>query len=192
MKVVDGLVRIENITQKPITLHKNEHFCQMLRTQTPYRIATTTTQEMNDNKSSNDMYSTEVSLDPDHVLLPTMQLEFTQLLRQYDSVFNPKYEGYNGSCGKFEAVVNMGPVLPPQRKGRVPQYSKDKLHDLQATFDKLEAAGVFKKPEDAGVVIEYLNPSFLINKPNGGHRLVTAFADVGEILQTIPLNHARC
>ena len=29
------------------------------------------------------------------------------------------------------------------------------------------------------MTVEYLNPSFLVSKPNGGHRLVTAFEDVG-------------
>ena len=70
--------------------------------------------------------------------------EFTEVLHKYDSVFNPLYSGYNGSYGKLEAIVNMGPVLPPQRKGHVPQYSKDKLEELQATFVRLEANGVFR------------------------------------------------
>ena len=74
----------------------------------------------------------------------------------------------------------MGPVLPPQRKGRVPQYSRDKLIiELQQKFDELEAQGVFRRPEDVNVTAEYLNPSFLVKKPNGGFRLVTAFSDVG-------------
>ena len=70
-------------------------------------------------------------------------------------------------------------VLPPQRKGRVPQYSRDKLVELQQKFDELEAQGVFCRPEDVNVTAEYLNPSFLVKKPNGGFRLVTAFSDVG-------------
>ena len=65
----------------------------------------------------------------------------------------------------------MGPVEPPQRKG---QYNRGKLVELQETFDQLEDLGVFQRPEEAGVTVEYLNPSFLVKKPNGGHRLVTA------------------
>ena len=38
---------------------------------------------------------------------------------------------------------------------------------------------VFRGPEDVGVSVEYLNPSFLVRKQSGGYRLVTAFADVG-------------
>ena len=33
---------------------------------------------------------------------------------------------------------------------------------------------------------EYLNPSFLVRKPNGGHRLVTAFTDVGRYCKPSP------
>lgn len=39
--------------------------------------------------------------------------------------------------------------------------------------------GVFRRPEDVGIIVEYVNPSFLIKKTSGGFRLVTAFADVG-------------
>ncbi len=80
----------------------------------------------------------------------------------------------------------MGPVQPPQRKGRVPQYSRGQLEDLQAQFDALESLGVFRKPEDIDVDVEYVNPSFLVKKPNGGFRLVTAFADVGRYSKPQP------
>ena len=80
----------------------------------------------------------------------------------------------------------MDPVQPPQRKGRVPQYSRDKLVELQEKFDELEQCQVFRRPEDIGVTVEYLNPSFLVKKPSGGFRLVTAFADVGRYSKPQP------
>ena len=87
---------------------------------------------------------------------------FIQTLKDYDSVFNPIFSGYNGASGPFQAKVNMGPVLPPQRKGRMPQYSKTQLDELQNQFDELESLGVFRKPEDVPVSVEYVNPSFLV------------------------------
>ena len=36
------------------------------------------------------------------------------------------------------------------------------------------------------VTAEYLNPSFLVKKPNGGFRLVTAFSDVGRYSKPQP------
>jgi hypothetical protein len=81
----------------------------------------------------------------------------------------------------------MGPVQPPQRKGRLPQYARYTLVELQDKVDiSLEALGVFKRPEDLGVTVEYLNPSFLVKKPSGGFRLVTAFADVGRYSKPQP------
>ena len=74
----------------------------------------------------------------------------------------------------------------PQRKGRVPQYSRNQLVELQAKFDELEQAQVFRRPEDLGITVEYLNPSFLVKKPSGGHRLVTAFADVARYSKPQP------
>ena len=80
----------------------------------------------------------------------------------------------------------MAPVEPPQRKGCLPQYARDKLVELQEKFDHLEQLGVFQRPEDVGITVEYPNPSFLVKKPNGGSRLVTAFADVGRYSKPQP------
>ena len=53
-------------------------------------------------------------------------------------------------------------------------------------FDELEQAKVFRRPEDLGITVEYLNPSFLVKKPSGGYRLVTAFADVARYSKPQP------
>ena len=105
-----------------------------------------------------------------------IQAEFYSLMKESDSVFDPNFKGYNGAAGPFQAKVNMGPVEPPQRKGRLPQNDRGKLVLLQEKFDELEELGVFKTPEKANTTVEYLNPSFLVRKSNGGHLLVTAFA----------------
>ena len=65
----------------------------------------------------------------------------------------------------------MGPVQPPQHKGRVPMYFREKLVQLQQQCDELESAGVFQRPDTLGVVAEYLNPSFIIKNTNGSYRL---------------------
>ena len=62
----------------------------------------------------------------------------------------------------------MGPVLPPQRQGRLPHYGPDRLIELQNKCDDLEAQGILAKPEQVGVNVEYLNLTFLVQKPNGG------------------------
>ena len=112
--------------------------------------------------------------------------EFTRVFREYDDVLNPHIKGYNGHAGHFEAKVNMGPVLPPKRKGRVPQFSRNQLEELQRQFNELEQQGIFKRPDDLGITVEYLNPSFLVKKSNGGFRLVTSFSDVGRYAKPQP------
>ena len=89
--------------------------------------------------------------------------------RKYDEVFNPVISGYNEASGDIKGTVNIGPVLPPQKKGRVPQYSRNRMDELQAKCDELEEMAVLAKPESVGVVTEYLSASFLVKKPSGGH-----------------------
>lgn len=79
---------------------------------------------------------------PKHVRL------FNQLYECFDEVFNLEFPGYNG------AIVNMGPVLPPQKKGHVLLYSHDKLSELQEHFDTLEWKGIFKCPKDLNIMAE--------------------------------------
>ena len=118
-------------------------------------------------------------LDPENALPPDIRAKFQDLHDVYDEVFDPRIKGYNGAAGSFEAKLNMGPVEPPQRKGRLPQYARNKLVEQeQETFHPLEELGVFKRSEDVGISIGYLNPSFLVKTQSGGYRLVTAFADV--------------
>ena len=79
----------------------------------------------------------------------------------------------------------MGPSLPPQRKGRIPLYCRDKLDILQMKFDELQAEGVFARPEEVGVNVEYVNQSFLVKKGTG-YRLVSSFGQVAEFAKPQP------
>ena len=45
---------------------------------------------------------------------------------------------------------------------------------------------VFVRPEVVPISVEYLNPSFLVKKRNGGFRLVAAFTDVGRYSKPQP------
>ena len=185
---VDHSIRLLNNTVDPILLRRGEHICQVREINT-----------VHDNKSSpvvhapstppvvpHKPYSASVTLNPDKILSPTVHDEFAKLNKKYDDVFSPTIAKYNGASGKIEATVNMGPTLPPQRKGRVPQYNRTTLVELQEKFDELEAAGVFAKPEQANTSVEYLNISFLVKKPTGGSRLVTSFGEVGKYSKPQP------
>lgn len=73
--------------------------------------------------------------------------------------------GHNGPAGAIQATVNIGPVHPPQREGRVLQYSRNQLIELQTKFDDLEQAKVFRRPEDLDISVEYFSQSFLEKRP---------------------------
>ena len=118
-------------------------------------------------------------MDPDSLFPPALKAKFYTLHKEYNKVFDPSITNYNGAAGLFDAKVNMGPVKPPQRKGHLPQYECDKLNNLQQMLDSLERLGVFKKPEEVGVTVEYLNPSFVVKNAPGDYCLVTAFPEVG-------------
>ena len=186
---VAGHLRLVNDTDDPQLLRRNDHFCQILPVTSPADpgpAASHFTSAPRSNSQVQKYHSDSICLDPDSQFSPAMRNKFQDLHREFDAVFDPVIVGYNGACGPLEAVVNMGPVQPPQRKGRLPQYSRDKLLELQSKFDELESVGVFLRPEDAGVTVEYLNPSFLVKKANGGYRLVTAFSDVGRYSKPQP------
>ena len=182
---VGHCLRIANTTDAPVLIGKHEHFCQVVPTMEP-RDRCEPHITMAAKVGPCQPYAANITVDPDHLLDSASRDRFIKLHDRYDNVFNPAIGKYNGKSGKIEATVNMGPVLPPQRKGRLPQYNRDKLQLLQEHFDTLEASGVFAKPEQVNTVVEYLNPSFLVKKPNGSHRLVTAFGDVAQYSKPQP------
>ena len=187
IEAVSGKVRIPNNTDEPLSLRKNDHFCQVrLTTDFPIDSNEDDIHLPKSHTPHVETHSDTVSIDPDNMLTESDRAKFQSLVQTYDDVFDSNIQGYNGSMGSFEAKINMGPVQPPQRKGKVPQYARDKLVELQQKFDDLESQGVFARPEALGITAEYLNPSFLVKKPNGGFRLVTAFSDVGRYSKPQP------
>ena len=185
---VAGKIRIPNLTPEPYFLKRNEHFCQVHAVFTPEedtQLPVSPPLRPPVHQTSTN-HSANVSLDPNNLLPRGIRAKFTSLLNEYDHIFDSNIKGYNGAEGPFEAKVNMGPVEPPPKKGRLPQYARHQLLELQQKFDELEALGVFKRPEDINIPVEYLNPSFLVRKPSGGYRLVTSFADVGRYSKPQP------
>ena len=189
VQAVGGKLRLLNDTDEPLLIRKNDHFCQARLTvpdpaSDPSPVETYPAPSMLTAPLLTPAES--VSVDPDGLLSSSQKASFNSLLKEFQIVFDPRIPGYNGTAGPIEGIVNMAPVEPPQRKGRVPHYLRDQLNLLQSKFDELEAQGVFRRPEDLKVVVEYLNPSFLVKKKNGGFRLVTAFTDVGRYSKPQP------
>ena len=187
---VGNKIRVLNTSTEPKVVKKNDHVCQAISAfapsdQPPDSVPTVKPTPTH-SQPSQSHHSASVKVNPDNLLTPACEREFKTSLREFDDVFNPVFTKYNQSLGPFKAVVNMGDVKPPQRKGRLPQYSRDRLVELQAEMDKLEALGVLEIPENINVTAEYLNPSFLVKKPDNSWRLVTAFNEVGKYCKPQP------
>ena len=188
----DTTIRIPNLSANPLSIRKDDHLCQIVRTVTVEQSDyIKNNQEIASPKPppmihENHLAYKDIIIDPDNITPPEYKDRLESICDSYNHVFRSKIGGYNGRDGAVKAVVNMGPVLPPQRKGRVPMYNKDKLNLLQSKFDELEELGVFAKPEDVNVIVEYLNPSMLIKKPRGGHRLVTEFGEIARYAKPQP------
>ena len=187
VETVGNKVRLLNTSSEPHRIKRHDHICRARPIIPTENLPPPFPDKPSPTKPHPTLpFSDDVTVDPDNLLSVQSRTKFQQLLREFDGVFDPRISGYNGAAGPIEATVNMGPVQPPQRKGRIPQYSRNQLVELQSKFDELEEAGVFRRPEDIGITVEYLNPSFLIKKPSGGHRLVTAFTEVGRYAKPQP------
>ena len=187
IKSISGKIRIPNLTDDPQIIRKHDHLAQLVPTFSPkIKSEQASIKSVSFKPTKTCDHTSAISIDPDNCLDPLEKQQFRDLHQKYNTVFDPEYPGYNHAFGKFEAVVNMGKVEPPQRKGKLPQYSRDKLGIVQDHFDKLEALGVLAKPESIGVNVEYLNPSFLVKKSDQSHRLVTAFTEVGRYCKPQP------
>ena len=185
IQFVDHAIRVPNTIGSPILLNSGEQLCQVRRI-LPVEASTSTSPSTTRTAAPPLLQPPaspsppRVILDPDGCLDQDIHHKFIALNLEFDDVFNPSISKYNGASGKIEAVVNIGPTLPPQRKGRLPQYNRNTLEELQDKFDELEAARVFAKPEQVNVHEEYLNTSFLVKKPNGGSQLMTSFGEVAQ------------
>ena len=192
IKVVDNEIRIPNNTGSPIHIPKNEHLCQIRATQ----IVDCAKMPVNPHPAGKPVaasvdilppYSKNVVVDPSVKLPNEWKLKFVQTNEHFDSVFEPVIGRYNDKSGRFRARIAFGPVLPPSCKLHAPCYGRDNLQALQDKFDELEAQGVFARPEEVGVTVQHVSPSFLVRKSSGnGFRLVTAFTSLGEYIKPIP------
>ena len=143
-------------------------------------------------KSTSEDYSALVSVDPDGQLLAQQRQSVICLTKHFNSVFLTKFGCYNDRSGTIRASINIGPVKPPPRKGRLPLYGQNNVQQLQVEADKLEQLGVLARPEDVGVVVKVVSPSFLVKKPDGGHRFVTAFNSLSQYVKILPTASTSC
>ncbi len=183
----EGNVVLVNNTDRVVPVVKNDHLCQVFGIKSVPIEHLSKPSPKPRQLFSDKPYSSQVTVDPDAQLSQHDKEQFVNLNLQFDELFKPVIGRYNDAAGKVRARVNIGKVIPPPRKLQVPCYDKNNLQLLQDKFDELEAQGVFARPEDVNVVVEHVSPSFLVKKPSGGTRLVTAFNSVAQYCKTLPV-----
>ena len=103
-------------------------------------------------------------------------MKFKTICEEYSDIINPRPGKYNGYYGRVDNSINFSAIPPPTIRAHLPKYSQDMMEILAKKMDKLEDWGVLKKPEDIGVVPEFVVPSMLMPKPEKDEwRLVTDF-----------------
>ena len=132
-------------------------------------------------------HSSTVKLDPDNIMPSELRSKFHSLQGKWDNVFNPRFGRYNGASGPFVGKIKFGNMEPPATKPKIPFYNQSNLRLLQEKADMLEELGVLVPPEVAGVDVKFASPSFLRQKPNGDHRFVTSFTELGQYIKTLPV-----
>ena len=187
LQIINGKVNVLNDSENIISLHKNDHICQIFKTKTVENSDLSVPTPKIRIPCVERPFSKDVRVDPDSQLSGEVQQQFKELNLKYDELFEPVIGKYNDNAGKVRVRVNIGKVVPPTRKSQIPQYDKNNLDLLQDKFDELERQGVFARPEEVDVVVEHVSISFLVKKSNGGHRLVTAFTALGQYCKTLPV-----
>ncbi|VDI55838.1 Hypothetical predicted protein [Mytilus galloprovincialis] len=100
---VAGNLRIPNLTDEPLVLKRNEHFCNVRSTYSSENNKIKNQDHAVATKSQLDkaqvLHSDLVGVDPGGLLQPYIKGKFKSLLRQYDNFFSPTFKGYNGAVG---------------------------------------------------------------------------------------------
>lgn len=206
LNVIDGRISIPNDTVHPVRISSNEHVAQIrsitsARSLPPDRLQSIpkdiqgSHQYRKNSSMDTGPHSREISLDPDRTLSDFDREQFESINLRYDMVFHPSIGCYNDASGRLRAGLQIGPTEPPHTKARLPNYNETRMKLLQDKMDQLEEMGVLARPEDVGVTIEYVSPSFLVGKAHGSNdgvpsidnqRFVTAFGGVAQYAKRPP------
>ena len=126
--------------------------------------------------SQNQDYVNEVVIDPDNKLSVTWKNKFKSICRDFRDIITPRPGKYNGFYGRIDNSINFSSTPPPSIRAHLPKYSHSMLKVMAQKMDQLEEWGVLRKPEDVGIVPEFVLASMLQPKPGEQEwRLVTDF-----------------
>ena len=105
----------------------------------------------------------------------------------FKDIITPNPGKYNGTFGHVSTDINFATPPPSNLKSYLPKYSQEMMKLLAEKMDQLEKWGVLRKPEDLGIIPEFVVPSMLTPKPETGQfRLVTDFTALNQHIRKLP------
>ena len=129
-------------------------------------------------------YTSQVSIDPGGMMPKVWRSRFKSLCAEFTDIITPKPGKYNGEYGHVSTDINFSSPPPLNLKSYLPKYSHDMMKLLAEKMDTLEEWGVLRKPEDLGIIPEFIVPSMLTPKPEPGQfRLVTDFTSLNQYIK---------
>ena len=153
----------------PLEDMKNENYIRKIydinREDISHLIPHKIPEDKNDNKED---YLDEISVDPDNILSPAWKQRFFSICKEYSHIITPRPGKYNGFYGRIDNSINFSANPPPSIRAHLPKYNHDMLKIMGEKMDRLEEWGVLKKPEEIGVVPEFVVPSMLMPKSEKG------------------------
>ena len=188
--MTDGTITITNTSAMIQKINAKDHVAQSFAMVDPETITDSYTEppKKEPKKEPQDDVN-KITIDPSNLLPAETKQQFADACKQFSQVFGPDLPKYNGAFGRVEAVIHIPKSLPPsERLKEVPWYPKTLLVELQQKMDELTEKGAMARPQDIGVNIEAMSPSFLVKKkpPSNGYRLVTSFGNLAAYVRTAP------
>ena len=126
-----------------------------------------------------DKYISQIMLDPDNQLSSYWKGKFYELCKSFCDIITPLPGRCNGAFGRVSTKINFTSTPPANLKTYLPKYSQEMMRTLGEKMDTLESWGVLRKPEELGIILEFVVPSMLTPKPEEDQfRLVTDFSSL--------------
>ena len=171
LPVKNGLISIENSTDKPVSIPKEVHLINVLKVETTPALDVlnqpslcSTSSFSRDNLANIDKTAVNNAENIDVSKAPTnLQVKLRKAHLQYADVFAPDLStGYNGRSGEHFVRLQFADDNRPQMsKCHVPKWSGKNDQIKQKKMDVLESQGVLVDPYKEGISIKLISPSFL-------------------------------
>ena len=194
-EAVASKVRIVNNTNEPRTIRRHEHLSQVhlttavdstpaLAVPPPHLLLAATVGAQCTSPVS---FSMQSPLTPTTSYLTVYAASFVNYSRPMMTSLIPLLLDTTALLALLKPLSTWAPCNPHNARAVFPSTSSPRQAGrISKEFDELEQCQVFRRPEDVGITVEYINPSFLVKKPSGGYRLVITFAVVGRYSKPQP------